>query len=131
MGYIEDTLGDWATDSVKDEHSYNGWSSYETWLFSVHDDGSSFDDYTLESWNDIKNNADDYEDEEAAAKELLHRVSEYAKEMISDQLGIYEEKNLLKKDVLMGFVKSVNWLEIASGYIDAIPTADHPLWIKE
>jgi len=33
--------------------------------------------------------------------------------------------------VLLGFVKSVNWLEIASGYIDAIPTSDHPLWIKE
>jgi hypothetical protein len=131
MGYIEYVLGERATEQPDCDQSYNGWSSYETWLFSVHDDGSLFSEYVMESWNDIKNNANEYEDEEQAARELLTRVSEYAKEMTNDLLGIDDEKNLFKKDVLLNFVNSVNWLEIASHYIDDVPQADHPLWTEQ
>jgi len=130
MGYIEDVLGEGATEGSDCDQSYNGWSSYETWLFSVHDDGSLFSEYVMESWNDIKNNSHEYEDEKQAARELLDRVSEYAKEMTNDLLGAYDENNLFKKDVLLNFVKSVNWLEVASHYINDVPKADYPLWTE-
>ena len=51
--------------------------------------------------------------------------------MTNDLLGIDDEKNLFKKDVLLNFVKSVNWLEIASHYIDDVPKADYPLWTEQ
>ena len=77
MGYVEDVICYSLIDSV--ELPYNGWSTYETWLFNVHDDGNMFDDYTQQAWKEIQKNAADYETEEKAVKELLDRVAEYAK----------------------------------------------------
>lgn len=126
MGYVENVLGYSPTNSV--DQPYNGWSTYETWLFNVHDDGSMFDDYTKESWKDIQKNSNDYETEEKAVKELLDRVADYAKEEISDLFGIDKERNALKKDFLVNVIDRVNWHEIALHYIDDLAEREHPLW---
>ena len=139
MGYIENVLGEWATKQSDSKqccyryfelNAYNGWTSYETWLFNIHDDDPLLSNYVNETWNDIKNNAHEYENEEQAAKELLTRVSGYAKEMTNDRLGIDNEENLFKKDVLMNFMKSVNWLEIASYNINDVAINNCPLCTK-
>ena len=98
MGYVESVLGYSPTESV--EKPYNGWSTYETWLFNVHDDGSMFDDYTQQAWTDIQKTSEDYETEEKAVKELLDRVADYAKEEISELFDIDKERNALKRDFL-------------------------------
>ena len=126
MGYVESILGYLPTDSV--EKTYNGWSTYETWLFNVHDDGNMFDDYAKESWNEIQKNATNYETEKKAVKELLDRVADYAKEEIGELFGLENERNALKKDFLVNVIDRVNWHEIALHYIDDLAQREYPLW---
>ena len=126
MGYVENILGYSPISSV--EQPYNGWSTYETWLFNVHDDGSMFDNYTQQAWKDIQKTASDYETEEKAVKELLNRVADYAKEEISELFDIDKERNALKKDFLVSAIDRINWHEIALHYIDDLAEREHPLW---
>ena len=126
MGYVESVLGYSPTESV--EKPYNGWSTYETWLFNVHDDGSMFDDYTQQAWTDIQKTSEDYETEEKAVKELLDRVADYAKEEISELFDIDKDRNALKRDFLVNVIDRVNWHEIALHYIDDLAEREDPLW---
>ena len=126
MGYVEKVLRYNPAEST--DKPYNGWSTYETWLFNVHDDGNMFDDYTKESWKDIQKTAEDYETEEKAVKELLDRVADYAKEEISELFDIDKERNALKKDFLVSAIDRINWHEIALHYIDSLAEHEQPLW---
>jgi len=126
MGYIEKVLGYSPVEST--DKPYNGWSTYETWLFNVHDDGNMFDDYTKQAWKEIQKNAADYETEEKAAKELLDRVADFAKEEISELFELEKERNALKKDFLVNVIDRVNWHEIALHYIDDLAEREFPLW---
>jgi hypothetical protein len=126
MGYVENVLGYSLIDSV--DQPYNGWSTYETWLFNVHDDGNMFDDYTQQAWTDIQKNSEEYETEEKAVKELLNRVADYAKEEINELFDIEKERNALKKDFLVNVIDRVNWHEIALHYIDDLAEREQPLW---
>ena len=126
MGYVENILGYSPISSI--EQPYNGWSTYETWLFNVHDDGNMFDDYTQQAWTDIQKTSEDYETEEKAVKELLDRVADYAKEEISELFNIDKERNALKKDFLVSAIDRINWHEIALHYIDDLAEREHPLW---
>ena len=128
MNYIEKTLGQWATNTQPSEDQHNGWSSYETWLFNVYDDGSMLDEYTQQAWKNVRDNYLSYESEQAAAQELLSRVADYAKELITEEFAIDEESNGLKKDLLNGTIEKINWREIASHYIDDLAPRELPLW---
>ena len=126
MGYVEKILGYDPVQST--DKPYNGWSTYETWLFNVHDDGNMFDDYTQQAWTDIQKASDEYETAEQAVRELLNRVADYAKEQVNDLFNIDRERDLLKRDFLISVIDRVNWHEIAMHYIDDMADQNFPLW---
>ncbi len=126
MGYVEKILHYYPKDSTNNSH--NGWSTYETWLLIVHDDGNMFDDYTQQAWTDIQKTSSEYETEQEAVQELLNRIADYTKEAVNELLCVDEEKNLLKRDLLVSIMNRVNWHEIAMHYIDNVADQNFPLW---
>lgn len=132
--YVKDTLGyDFSYnrfDVAAKKKSYNGWSSYETWLFNLHTDGD-YAEYTKEAWNQITKDAGSYNREEDALNALLSLVADYMKESLVDAIDQINIQNTLVRDLLNGAKSEINFMEVATHYIDCESDDNSVLWTEE
>ena len=132
--YVKDTLGyDFSynrLDVAAEKKSYNGWSSYETWLFNLHTDGD-YAEYTKEAWNQIRKDAGSYNREEDALNALFSLVADYMKESLVDAIDQINIQNTLVRDLLNAANSEINFMEVATHYIDCESDDNSVLWTEE
>lgn len=98
---------------------YNGWTNYETWnaaLWMGNDSFEHWDEMAQECYDESESD-DIFTRKENASRDLAERMKqqheEYAEEWMKDQASFFA-------DIINAGLSSVNWDEIASGYIDEI-----------
>lgn len=132
--YVKDTLGyDYSynrNNVAEAKKSYNGWSSYETWLFNLHTD-SDYAEYTKEAWNQVRKDAAKHDSEEDALHALFSLVADYMEESLTDIIDQINIQNTLVRDLLNGAKGEINFREIATHYIDCESDDNTVLWTEE
>lgn len=91
---------------------YNGWTNWETWVTNLHFD-DAFTEQAQEAWDDAEADSTFTRKENAAlALEdiIKETIESYLDESPADQ-------NHFVKDILSGFISSVNFYEIATAYL--------------
>jgi hypothetical protein len=97
------------------DEKYNGWSNYETWNFALWYDGS-FNDECFE----FLNNAEPKYDWETKKSRAITDFEDFLEEFADEQV---EELNLpasMLSDILGVAIKSIDFREIASTWIDDV-----------
>lgn len=87
---------------------YNGWNSYETWLVNVwmtNDQGS------CEYWEEVAREVLEYNEGEAAQRNLAHILKEYFEENMPSVEGLYA-------DLLSSALQEVDWDELAEHMLE-------------
>ena len=132
--YVKDTLGyDYSynrNNVAEAKKSYNGWSSYETWLFNLHTDGD-YAEYTKEAWNQVRKDAVKHDSEKDALYALFSLVADYMEESLVDAIDQIDIQNTLVRDLLNGAKSEINFHEVATHYIDCESDDNTVLWIEE
>ena len=91
--------------------TYNGWTNYETWNWSLWMDNSGQYNYTLEQAKEYLHN---YEDTDSACYELSKSL-QYQAEEETAELSLRASPQL---DLLTSAMSNINWYEIAAHYIE-------------
>lgn len=132
--YVKDTLGyDFSynrVDVAAAKKSYNGWSTYETWLFNLHTDGD-YAEYTKDSWSQVRKDAVKHDSEKDALHALLSLVADYMEESLADAIDQIDIQNTLVLDLLNGAKSEINFKEVATHYIDCESDDNSVLWTEE
>lgn len=86
------------------EKSYNGWTNYATWRVNLELlDGIAAEDFGITSEN----------------KDNAHKI---IKEWVESLIDEYPDGFV--KDYCMAFLNNVDWYDIASHYVDDMPSGD-------
>ncbi len=100
---------------MTNDTKYNGWTNWETWNTNLHFD-ASFEDDAQECWDEAE--ADDtFSREENAALALEDRIKSLVEEIACEGM---DSSRLFISDIINGFLSSVNYYEIAKGYIESV-----------
>lgn len=94
---------------------YNGWTNWETWATNLHFDCSFEED--AQTCYDESEADETFSREEKAAFALAERIQETVTEFATSE-GY--DKNLFVQEIINGFLSSVNWYEVAKGYIESV-----------
>jgi hypothetical protein len=95
------------------DHSYNGWTNYETWLVALWiDNEQGTHEQRREMARDIKSNNDS---EDAHIDHFGDAIREWVEEAMMPDHGA-----TLAADLLNGALSDVNWREIAENWLDEV-----------
>lgn len=99
---------------METDKKYNGWTSYETWLFNLWYDGAFAED-AQQCWDDAEKD-ETFSREENAALALKDSIENFADEFATE--GVPESGFVA--DLVRASMQEVNFYEIARGYIESL-----------
>lgn len=115
----------WETNS-NEKNGYNGWNTYETWLFNVEVGYESLQETVEEWWDLLKDN--DYDSPQDVANELYLKVREEIQTLIE---FIEEETNTtgIARSLLRSGLRAIDINELAREYCrTCAEDKDESLW---
>ncbi len=90
------------------DKKYNGWTNWETWSFNLHWDDAFREDATY-AHRHSKGTED-------AISQLADMIKDHAEEVIEAEIS----KNIWLQDIVNGYVREINFHEIATHYIEEL-----------
>ena len=92
------------------DEKYNGYTNYETWLWSLWlDNTEGLSDYWITRANEIKKDSDNPLHDVAEA--LLFDADEMAEQWMPEQSGVFA-------DLINGAMSKIDWRDIAENLLD-------------